>query len=141
MNDGNHSTLVWTPSLELGVGSLDRQHRELFGRLDRASELLTGDADAGAIASPLRELVGFTAMHFDTERRIMQAHGFPDSAAHGDQHAELLNQLRRVVAYALSGARRPQAPKILRFLGGWLARDIVDHDRQLAAFLRARGVD
>lgn len=135
------SLLVWTPSLAVGVREIDQQHEELFGRTREVTGLLGATAESRSLATPVDELVAFTGLHFGTEHALMRRHAFPDAELHDEQHTELLDQLRRFAANLLEGLHPPEALKAVRFLASWLTQHIAHSDRELATWLRGRGVD
>lgn len=133
--------LVWTPDLSVGVREIDQQHEELFARASEVTGLLGRGTDASALRVPIDGLVDFTALHFGTENRLMMQHAFPEAGLHQEQHGELVDQLRRFADRLLDGLRHPEALKAVRFLSEWLTRHIAASDRELAVWLRGRGVD
>lgn len=135
------SPLVWTPSLAVGVREIDQQHEELFKRTGEVTGLLGAAAESRHLAGPVDELVAFTGLHFGTEYGLMQRHAFPDAELHDEQHTELLDQLRRFATHLLEGLHPPEALKAVRFLAAWLTQHIAHSDRELATWLRGRGVD
>ena len=141
MDSTPESPLVWSPSLAVGVREIDRQHEELFDRTREVTGLLGGAKESRELAAPVEELVAFTGLHFGTEHGLMRRHAFPDADLHDEQHTELLDQLKRFATHLLDGLHPPEALKAVRFLAAWLTQHIAHSDRDLATWLRGRGVD
>lgn len=133
------SRTVWNDSLILGVAKLDRQHRRIF-------ELLGALLDACATGRPQQEVDDAVAeahdyidFHCTTEQRLMEEHEYPGIAEHMDEHDDYLVQASDALPAASLGGELPTAD-VLDYLIDWWPAHIQGPDRELAAFLKERGV-
>jgi hemerythrin len=128
----------WRPDLFTGIPAIDRQHRELLGRIGA----LEGAARLGDVARAeelLAYLERYAAEHFATEEQVMWEFGYPDRDAHWSLH----------LAFAMELAKRksehkanPSQTSLLVDLGRWMDRWLNDHvhgaDTEMARFIRSR---
>lgn len=154
------AVITWGPSLEVGFGDIDVQHRRLvalLNGLEAAAGALRPAADpahAGAAGTTpsgngheaptraiLAELTAYTQVHFAFEEHLMERHGLaasPRAEAHRVEHREL-------VAQVVEFAERFEAgdvdldEELLLFLRDWLVTHILGTDRGLAKALRDAG--
>lgn len=80
-----------------GRDAIDVQHRAIFAFLSELEQSLAAKDAAGAMAALDRiwdEMVG----HFGTEEALMEAHAYPERAAHGSAHHLFLEDLRALIA-------------------------------------------
>lgn len=137
--------IIWSPSLELGVDSLDAQHRGLIQAFNTllAQRRALGDAcSAPVIADRLR---AFADEHFTQEEGYMRSFGYPDAEAHLREHAEFLAAVARMDANGTNeadgananrpAARAQNAEEALGFLEAWIRGHLAGADRRLGHYL------
>lgn len=132
--------ISWDPEIHgLGIAEMDQQHRWLVEIVNHMDSALNGAADAETLKSILEELIQFAEFHFFTEEHYMRRHGYPDEAPHREGHHHLVDQLLELKRdFGLQD--KNQARGVIQFLESWLLVHIHHADRQLADYLRARGV-
>ena len=127
----------WKDKYTVGVGSVDAQHRCLFGiaaELHAAMSAGTGKASLGKI---LERLVQYTAMHFAHEERLMRLHDYPDLTAHKAEHDSLTAQVLQFQADFKSG-RDTMTVQLLMFLRDWLEKHIMGSDQKYEPYLAGK---
>jgi hemerythrin len=128
----------WRPDLFTGIPAIDRQHRELLGRIG-ALETAARSGDVARAEDLLAYLERYAAEHFATEEQVMWEFGYPDRDAHWSLH----------LAFAMELAKRKSEHKanrsetaLLVDLGRWMDRWLNDHvhgaDTEMARFIRSR---
>lgn len=93
----------WDPSLSVGNGKIDQQHRELLALGRTAIYLLKNQYDPlyrRQITGTLDEILTLTVSHFATEEQILARNGCPTLAEHKEQHEKHLNILRELMTSA-----------------------------------------
>jgi diguanylate cyclase (GGDEF)-like protein/hemerythrin-like metal-binding protein len=126
--------LPWNASYETGFRLIDAQHMRLMSLLNiLVGALRNGEEHAGA----LTDVVAYTEFHFSAEERLMRQCGYAGAAAHRDLHRRLLEDLHGL---RMDGAA-VSVGLIARYLREWLLRHVDGADRDLAAALRAAGVE
>ena len=92
------------------------------------------------VARTLDFLVGYTDRHFTDEENLMAAHHYPGLAAQRAQHQAFRASLDEVVRdFTEEGAVHSVAVAVGELLRNWLLKHIRTLDRELAAYLAARG--
>lgn len=134
------STLTWGPSLKVGFGDIDVQHRRLVELVNLLDAGVAAGHQRETIAEVLRELVRYTQLHFAFEEKLMERYGIVESDQHRDQHQRLTDDVVAYVHRFEAGEEGLEA-ELLDFLGAWLRGHILGADRELAARLIAAGAD
>ncbi len=76
----------WSPDLEVGNELIDRQHQELFSRLERVAQALLEDRGRSEIPGLLEFLTTYVGVHFAEEEQLMLAHRYPGYDEQKDSH-------------------------------------------------------
>ncbi|MGE4558508.1 MAG: bacteriohemerythrin [Desulfovibrionaceae bacterium] len=124
----------WSESLSVGDGTIDSQHQrmiEMINELYDAMERQEGAASAEGLVAGLR---AYAREHFTEEEQTMERIGFPDLAAHREQHAAYIRQIHDYEQSIQTG----ESPNILdmsRFLCNWLLEHIKGSDQNYAPYL------
>ncbi len=124
------------PQLSLGHAALDEQHRELIA----AAEIVY-QAHCNSDKRLLHAVDGLYKIsegHFALEERLMAETGYRHSPTHTEQHREILGQIDRFREQLLANRAAYQSAKVARFLQEWVARHILQFDRDLVDHLKAR---
>jgi hemerythrin-like metal-binding protein len=119
----------WKPEYSVGDEHLDSQHRGLI-------ELIDNLEDQSRMGEVLEKLEIYVDEHFRDEEAMLQKAGYPDLAAHKQQHKafeEWLSVSRRAF-------REPEVSAMLRdsiraYLKGWLVNHIMVSDKDYASWL------
>ncbi|MCX8086340.1 MAG: hypothetical protein N3C63_05480 [Rhodocyclaceae bacterium] len=135
------SATHWRAEYLLNFAGLDEMHQVIFNHIVALSEALQQEA-AAAAEQLVVKLVEFTQEHFDSEERLMQAHGYPHSpfAEHRQQHMkfrEFLDQL----AHEIHEGNTPPLRLAFRcqfLLLDWFISHISITDRHLERYLAGR---
>jgi len=127
----------WAEGLELGVDSIDSDHRLQIKSVEALENAIKRGAQPEVVASLLRGLREHTKAHFDAELGLMRESGYPETEAHDREHERLLGQLDTLVR-SYSEQRVQTALETIHSLRPWLIDHIDEMDRGLANHLRAR---
>jgi len=131
--------MEWNEELQLGVPTIDAQHRELF---DLCRQFLEA-ARAGECVSLhaiLDRLVERTRAHFQAEEQMLDRCHYPGLAAHRAEHDRLLSDARNLQArwpvLPDDEARRAFSVEVANYLRNWLIGHIDLNDKPYKPFLR-----
>jgi hemerythrin len=129
----------WRNEFSVQIGSVDAQHRMLFGLAEELYTAMTAGRGKLVLAHILDRLVQYTKTHFAHEERLMQLHGYPELAAHKAQHEALTN---RVLAFQddFAHGRIAMSVELFKFLKDWLEHHIQGSDQKYSPFLRSKAV-
>ena len=135
------SAAVWQPEYLLGFPGLDEIHQVIFNYIVTLSEALQKEA-AGHAEELVVKLVEWTKEHFESEERMMQAHGYPQSpfAEHRQQHQKFREFLDSLAADIHDGkiSSLRLAFRCQFLLLDWFISHISITDRHLERFLVGR---
>jgi hemerythrin-like metal-binding protein len=130
--------LVWNPSLRVGIGPLDKDHREFMADYN-ALEMAVEDGSDGSVTLPLLlHLDRHTRAHFTAETAMMSHTHYPGAQLHGIKHERLLEQLHALVERS---KRNPATldKHSLSFLREWATTHIENDDRNFGLWLEENG--
>jgi hemerythrin len=125
---------------QVGVEQIDREHRQLFEIVARVYDSLEArdDKAQSLIRAAAAELLDYTATHFASEEGLMAQAGYPDLAAHREQHEHLLTRARDM-EMRIEIEDKYVAVELSQFLYRWLIEHIEASDRKFGEFLIAQG--
>lgn len=89
-----------------------------------------------AMSETLRVWFAIRKMHFASEERLMQAHGYPEYAEHKAAHDALTSQVGELQKDFETG-HGGLTVGLLQFLKNWLQHHIGGTDRKIVEFLKS----
>ena len=129
--------LEWLDDWQIGIGEIDRHHREMAELLNRIVRSL----DTGLGSSAGREtqrlilmLLEKTRRHFKVEEAVMREYDFPQLGEHHREHVLLLAELQEFVREIEEG-RRSFDLETLTSLKHWLINHVLESDMAFARYL------
>ncbi|WLT30204.1 bacteriohemerythrin [Geothrix sp. PMB-07] len=129
----------WRAELEVGHGQIDREHQSLVEVLNRLHAAMKQGKGREEIEKVLVFLKDYTVGHFRAEEALMMTHAYPEAAAHIAIHADLIRQVKDLIADHQSGKALLTA-SVLEFLEDWLVKHIMGEDKAFGAFLKSKGI-
>lgn len=128
--------IYWTRELEIGVEPIDRQHRELFDRIDA----LVSACQAGRCQDEVTTLLGFlqdyVRVHFGEEEELMRLSGYPEVGDHSLEHAGFSRHLQQLVqGFATHGITAELLNELNATAIDWLYDHVCRRDRALGQWL------
>jgi hemerythrin len=131
--------ITFDESLVMGVAELDREHRELFARLDALLEAIRRGSSRDEVTHTLAYLREYVVKHFAGEEQLMVSVAFPGLARHRDEHLAFTRDFAGLEEeHRRDGATTSLVVRVNVWLTGWLREHIYRTDRELAEFVRAR---
>ncbi len=126
--------MEWSKKLEIGHVVVDKQHKELFRKIDdvvKAGEKSSRDPESFGVAIKL--LMEYCLLHFSEEENIQLKSNYPDYLAHKEQHTKFLAVLRDFEKeFKSSGPSIELANKVEQVAVDWLLVHIAKVDQTLA---------
>jgi hemerythrin-like metal-binding protein len=91
-------TLIdWREEFQVGVASVDHEHRELIGLINRLhDDLLARDSDV-TVSEYLGEIYARISAHFALEERLMREARYDQYPEHKADHEKLLDDIRDIM--------------------------------------------
>ncbi len=126
-------------NLVLGIELIDRQHEELFRRLDLLMEACMSRKSSGEAEKMLAYLDDYVITHFAAEEELQRINRYPDYKNHLLRHAAFISNLefaKREVA--LKGLTDSVIQHINQMLIEWFQQHIMGMDRAMCEYLIAQ---
>jgi hemerythrin len=131
--------IQWSDSLELGVSSIDDQHKELVRLLNELGAALQANQAQEVLMDIFNDLVAHTISHFGHEELAFAQYGYPCAQAHVQEHEDLKCQIIETKQKLVSGSKQ-FSDSLLFFLRDWLNKHILESDKKAAEFLAEHGM-
>ncbi len=131
--------LQWKPDYELGVPSVDAEHREMIERINELYERLEDPPNPDAVTAALGEIHAGIAAHFALEERLMRGARWREYPDHKADHEILLDAIRDLMD---DYADDPESgrERLRRALADWFGVHFASFDARLhGAFGAAPG--
>ncbi len=135
------SYMEWKAEYNLGIPSIDQQHRRLVAMINALDEGLQtrGRYSDKILRQIFVELGDYTASHFGYEESLFDEYGYAEAEEHKQQHMALLDQVLGLQMRVEHG-EMDVGPELLEFLQHWLKHHILGSDREYAEFFLAQDV-
>jgi hemerythrin len=123
---------TWSEAFEVGVPSIDAQHKELIYAFNDLSDAIENGTGATAIKKLLTFLKYYAEWHFDSEEKCAARHVCPMAATNATAHKRFLNIVSELqVEYRNSSDGDTVARKAHEELSAWLLGHILKIDKQI----------
>ncbi|MDR3349521.1 MAG: hemerythrin family protein [Acidaminococcales bacterium] len=130
--------MIWTSSLETGIGKIDEQHKELFRQID----ILMDRGKDDRVTDTIKFLGDYVVKHFNDEQGMHLSSKYPKAAEHQKMHTDFVaayNRMKQEYAQATELSKLPVILKINKTVMDWLKNHILIHDKEFAAYYKAAG--
>ncbi|HBA87015.1 MAG TPA: chemotaxis protein [Geobacter sp.] len=131
--------MVWDQSFSTSIDTFDEQHKKLFEMVNELNQAMQHKRSKEAIGSVLQRLIAYTGTHFAAEEEAFRKSGYPEEAAHVQQHKDLVNQALALQEKFNSGETL-LTHDVIEFLQNWLVKHIKGTDNRYGTHLRKAGV-
>ncbi len=128
--------IEWDPTLATGVTEIDRQHRELFSRINGLFDACKSGEGRDEAEKMLLFLESYVIEHFSYEEASMISTGYPHYLTHRTAHEKFRNDIEDLKKlFAAEGATSLFVVRINKKVVGWLTQHIKRVDREYGLFL------
>jgi len=138
----DHATMAhieWKDEYRTGVAVLDEQHRHLVEIINKFHDALQRGRGSRQMNEILRDLIGYTQEHFETEERLLAEAGYEQLKLHQSQHRQLLQKVERF-QFEFNGSGRRITNEMQEFLSYWLVTHILRDDKAYSDCLTGQKV-
>jgi hemerythrin-like metal-binding protein len=95
--------LEWSSTLETGNDNIDRQHREIFAKLNSIEAAIHDGADRECLLRLITALLDYSYVHFHHEEHAMSCSRCPFQGANCEAHEQFILRLRGWLAVIMAG--------------------------------------
>jgi hemerythrin len=131
---------VWRKEFELGIKSIDTQHKRLLEIGNKIYNLLAShkeeDDHFDEIYKVIGELKEYTIYHFETEENYFLKYHYPDYESHKKEHDAFIDYLNSVDYDALDENQGVFLKKLLEKIFNWVFNHIVTTDYMYVDYLK-----
>lgn len=89
--------ISWSDSLSVGVPEIDAEHQQFVARVNELNEAIVECRNKPTVERLLDLMLMEATHHFWHEQQLLIRWGYPDRAAHAIKHAQLTQQLDRIM--------------------------------------------
>lgn len=131
--------IPWREAFEIGIESVDHEHRELIDLINQLHDRLDNSAAPEIVAGFLGEIYARISAHFALEERVMRDLEYDDYADHKDDHEALLDDIRDIMDVFDEGGYVDLQEELGDQLETWFGGHFRTKDARLHTFLEDRG--
>jgi len=132
------SWIPWDEKYATGHAGMDRGHKSLMEIVNQLADGIENDEQKYICRNLLEQFVEHAGKHFLAEEAMMDQHQYPKAVEHKALHAAMLKD---VIAFkgSYDAGHNTGSITLLVILDGWLKRDIMEADKDLADFIATVG--
>ena len=127
----------WDNSIELGIPTIDGQHKALFGWINTLNDAIKNGEGSEAVGEVIWKLITYVTEHFSEEERLMLSCDYPGLAAHRKEHDQFVSRLREIQVDFIGGHEMSES--VLSFMVDWLVCHIKGTDQGYCRFIHQQG--
>lgn len=131
-------TLIWKQEYELGIKSIDEQHKKFLAILARFLPIVGTERMKSEWPGILSDLEVYAEEHFATEEKYFDKFAYPDADKHKTEHQAFRNKLNDIEVRMKDGTL--DYFQAADFFEDWLIFHITSSDRQYAPFFKEQGL-
>ena len=118
----------WTDDFEMGIPSVDDQHRKLVEIVNKFDEAANHGKGSRIMNKILDDLLNYTAEHFTAEEKLLEDAEYPKLKQHQSQHRQLLQRIERL-QFEFDQQGKRITTDVKEFLKYWLISHILKEDK------------
>ena len=121
----------WRDDFNIGIESIDYEHRELIGLINMIFERLEEGGDEEKVPDFLGEVHARIAAHFALEEQIMRERRYDQFTDHKTDHERLLDDIREIMDAYEAGSYAEQKEVFAKRLEDWFVVHFKTRDARL----------
>jgi hemerythrin len=131
--------IEWKDELATGVAKFDGQHKQLIAMINELHDAMSAGKGKEAMGKILNGLINYTVTHFRDEEELMTKGGYPQLAAHKQEHKAFTDKALDLKKKYESGNMFITV-EVMNFLRDWLTKHIKGTDKNYGPFLKSKGL-
>jgi hemerythrin len=131
----------WENSLEIGIDTIDRQHRGLIQKLDDLAQAVLKKQGKDKIRTMMRFMEEYGEQHFADEERFMIFYEYPGLEGQRKNHEKVRETTKRLMEQLESkNDMESFAASVQRYLIDWLILHIKTEDMKFGDYIKENGL-
>ena len=135
--------MLWKDKYNIGVDLIDRQHRELFERVNRFLTVLRSPVPWEEKVHEVNETLAFmqeyVVVHFRDEEQYQEELGYPGLEEHRKVHVQLIHDVTEFAKqYEKEGYREELVQQFGGRLLAWLINHVAATDQKIGEYARSK---
>ena len=125
----------WNKDLSTGIPWQDKQHKELFKRLNKLLEAMNVGLGKTEVVRFFTFLDEYVVIHFHTEEEAMDKANFPETVEQLKDHTRFIEDLAKLKAEFEKGPSSALVMQVKRQVVDWLINHIGVEDKKFGEFV------
>jgi hemerythrin len=125
------SVFNWNEKFNVGVESIDKQHKHFLVLLNNLNEEIQLKKDEKAVDTAIDNLFSYAKIHFRNEEKILVARGYTKIDEQRQEHRLFLTRLKEMEV-SNQGANRLLMGSVASFARDWFIQHITVEDQKYA---------
>ncbi|MDC0834688.1 hemerythrin family protein [Geitlerinema sp. CS-897] len=127
---------IWNESLEIGIPTIDRQHKQLIEQMGLLVDAMRENRANSEISKIINFLEKYIDLHFGFEEQCMESYRCPVACQNKEAHKKFVKNFREIKAqFDREGSSLSLVLKVNQSLLDWFLNHIRKIDTQLARSL------
>ncbi len=135
---------AWKEELELGIESIDNQHKKLLEIGNRIYKLIEehneGDDNYDEIVNVIGQLKDYTVYHFSNEENLFKEIGYEQADNHKRVHDEFIDYLKSISLDEVDQNQKQFLEDLLVKVVQWVFNHILREDYLYKDFMIMKGI-
>ncbi|MFZ5985604.1 MAG: bacteriohemerythrin [Bacillota bacterium] len=130
-------SIQWRQSYEIGLEEIDKQHRELFKKINDLLDACNDNKGREEVNNTIRFLGDYVVTHFNAEEKLQEKYSYPEYKSHKASHDQFVKDfgdLKRRLED--EGPTLQFVALVNRVVVDWLIKHIGNSDKAFGAFLK-----
>ena len=132
--------MTWNEKMSVGVAELDQDHKKLVTMLNQLFDAINSGHGKETLNKILDEMIAYAVTHFAHEEKFFAQTGYPETAAHKQEHEKFKRQALEVQQKCKNGANGTLSLEVMNFLKNWLVNHIQGVDKKYGPYLNSKGI-
>lgn len=131
--------ITLTRDMEIGVGKIDEQHRELIDRINAVSKMGMGSVSRDETQKTIDLLGEYIIKHFNDEEALQKKSGFPKHEWHREQHKLFINGFENLKKeFMANGPSAKFTLDLSKSIIEWIVKHIKSADVEFGKYYNAQ---
>ncbi len=127
--------MEWLPEYSVGIETIDRQHQDILGYINRLTEALNSKDRWHVSHYLLIQINDFFKLHFAVEEALLEVTSYPDLAEHKLSHQDIIEHIN---ALQLRSVKEDISVELIQFLRDWFIGHVLQSDKRYGRYLAER---